>query len=1015
MLKVYAKHWWFIILMGLIAISSCSPSITGEEMIPYGTGSWGPDTLGNHRVVLHVKGNDKAVKAEIPWRRRDQNPGDKMIILLSEKTGQQVLNMLPVDIKKEYGKIVFEPVSGTGNYYLYYLPYQLSGRNYPKVDYPEPVSRIDSYWLSENHLEMAELTEERWIELPEAEVMEFQSIDQFNSFYPMEVIATKEETEELLSRFPDSHYLLFPESRKFPVRMTKDLPYRWVVKGTQNIFRGEPCINEYFAFQVGLYAVKSPIEDIEILYTSLSNKSGKKMIPAESLTCFNKEGVNWDGKYFTEKISVDAGKIQALWFRVDIPDDISPGTYRGKITIHPHQLPEQTIELELDIQNRILEDRGDGEPWRHSRLRWLNSQIAVDNEIVEPYIPLNRKDKTISCLGREVTLNEMGLPYRIMTFFNPEVTRVEEAGKDVLNHPVEIIIKGKEGNYMGFDSSDFRFLETFPGLVSWQSVSRNENLEMECNGKMEFDGYVGFNLIITTKKEIDLSDIVLQVPIKKEFAVYIMGLGSKGGFRNENIFWKWDQQKNQEGAWIGNVHGGLQFGLRGKNYTRPLNTNFYLSKPLNMPDSWYNNGKGGINIEEQFDKLVMVTAYSGPRKLEPGQELHFNFYLLLTPFRPLDTKLQWSTRFYHRYNPVDSILATGATVVNVHHANEVNPYINYPFLHQQEMKEYIAEAHQKGLKVKIYNTIRELSNHAPELFAIRSLGHEIFSSGPGNGYSWLQEHLEEDYIAAWFVPHLKDAAIINSGMSRWHNYYIEGLDWLARNMEIDGLYIDDVAFDRTTMKRVRKTLDRNRDGAPIDLHSANQFNVRDGFINSASLYMEHFPFIDRLWFGEYFDKDSPPDFWLIEMSGIPFGVMGEMLQDGGNKYRGMVYGMTSRLPWAGDPRSLWKIWDAFGMEVSEMIGYWSPDCPVNTGESTVLATAYVGEDGCLVAIGSWAKATEHIHLSVDWDRLGINMENARVEAPFIKDFQEYHRFSPSGFLPVEPGKGWLLKIYEDKK
>ncbi len=76
------------------------------------------------------------------------------------------------------------------------------------------------------------------------------------------------------------------------------------------------------------------------------------------------------------------------------------------------------------------------------------------------------------------------------------------------------------------------------------------------------------------------------------------------------------------------------------------------------------------------------------------------------------------------------------------------------------MFNYITEAHQKGMKVKIYNTIRELSNHAPDLFAIRSLGHEIFSEGPGGGYSWLQEHVGEDYIPAWFVPSLKDAAIV---------------------------------------------------------------------------------------------------------------------------------------------------------------------------------------------------------------------------------------------------------------
>ena len=239
----------------------------------------------------------------------------------------------------------------------------------------------------------------------------------------------------------------------------------------------------------------------------------------------------------------------------------------------------------------------------------------------------------------------------------------------------------------------------------------------------------------------------------------------------------------------------------------------------------------------------------------------------------------------------------------MHHANNVNPYINYPFLHQKEMKAYIDEAHQKGLRVKIYYTIRELSNRAPELFALRSLGSEIFSTGPGGGFSWLQEHVGSDYIAAWFVPQLKDAAIINSGMSRWHNYYIEGLNWLVDKMQIDGLYIDDLAFDRTTMKRVRKVLDRGRPAAIIDLHSANQYNPRDGFTNSANLYLEHFPYINRLWFGEYFDPNSPPDFWFVEMSGIPYGLMGEMLQDGGNRWRGMLYGMTSRMPYDGNDPS----------------------------------------------------------------------------------------------------------------
>ena len=330
------------------------------------------------------------------------------------------------------------------------------------------------------------------------------------------------------------------------------------------------------------------------------------------------------------------------------------------------------------------------------------------------------------------------------------------------------------------------------------------------------------------------------------------------------------------------------------------------------------------------------------------------------------------------------------------------------------MKAYIDEGHAKGLKVKIYYTVRELSNRAPELFMLRSLGDEVLSYGPGGGFSWLQEHLDTSYIAAWFVPELKDAAIINSGVSRWHNFYVEGLNWLVKNVGIDGIYIDDVAFDRTTMKRVRKVLDRNRPGALIDLHSANQFNPRDGFANSANLYLEHLPYIDRLWFGEYFDYNSSSDFWLIEVSGIPFGLMGEMLEKGGNPWRGMIYGMTSRLPWAGDPKPIWKAWDDFGMQGSKMVGYWSQECPVRTDMPNVLATVYMKKGKSLLALASWESKAVECSPTIDWKALGINPAKAVLYAPPVKDFQPERTFQVGERIPVEPGKGWLLVVSEKK-
>ena len=58
----------------------------------------------------------------------------------------------------------------------------------------------------------------------------------------------------------------------------------------------------------------------------------------------------------------------------------------------------------------------------------------------------------------------------------------------------------------------------------------------------------------------------------------------------------------------------------------------------------------------------------------------------------------------------------------------------------------------------------------------------------------MQEHLEADYHSAWHAWRVDDAAMLNKGTSRWTNYYIEGLAWLAENQKIDGLYLDDIYY-----------------------------------------------------------------------------------------------------------------------------------------------------------------------------------------------------------------------------
>ncbi len=983
--------------------------------LKYGFGQWDASVYGNHRVVIHVAKQAEAVFVRIPWRRRDPDPGKKEILILAGESQQKVHNVLRLEINREFGALVFQPGSGPGDYHVYTHAYLMEGRrNYPTVTYLETDSQVEKAWLERNGLSQDLTSDSPLIRrLPQGKVLEFQSIDEFNSFYPMEIIATEEEKKLLLRQNPEASFLLFPEDRRFPVRMTQDLPLRWIQTGSADVFRATADRNEFFAFQIGVYACRSALQDLKVDFHDLKATAADFVISADQISCFNTGGMDWKGEPFLKYLAVPEGQVQVLWCGIQIPEQAEPGKYQGDVTVVSRGLPPKNIRLQLNVTSKILEDSGDGEPQKHSRLRWLNSRLGLDTTLVSPYTPLRLEDRTIHCLGRSVELNELGFPERIQSYFTPEVTSVGSQGQDILSGPIQLVVFDGSGRRLTWNEAGMNFDTIGDARVQWHMQSQSGPLIMECKSQMEFDGYLDFQVTIKSQRDVSLSDIALVVPLLKQNARYMLGMGMKGGFRPEAFQWRWKPEHNQDSLWLGDVHAGLQCGFRDDQYSRPLNTNFYLLKPLIMPQSWWNQGKGGCEFHEDRGNSVLLKAFSGSRELAAGDILHYYFSLRITPFRPLNTRKHWNTRYYHRFEPLETIAAAGANTINVHHATDINPFINYPFLRPLEMKDYVDQAHAKGMKVKIYYTVRELTNRAPELFALRSLGDEIFFPGQGGGYAWLQEHLNPNYIAAWFVPDLKDAAVINSGTSRWHNYYVEGLNWLVNNVGIDGLYIDDVAFDRIVMQRVRRILDRGRPGALIDLHSANQFNIRDGFVNSANLYMEHFPYIDRLWFGEYFDYNASPEYWLLEVSGIPFGLMGEMLQDGGNPWRGMLYGMTSRLPWAGDPRPLWKIWDEFNIQDSRMIGYWSPSCPVKTGRSDILATAYVQDGRSLISLAGWADRDTAVELQIDWGALGMDPSQVSLSAPYIPDFQEEARFSAGDPILIPAGKGKLIILSQD--
>jgi hypothetical protein len=818
--------------------------------------------------------------------------------------------------------------------------------------------------------------------------------------------------------------------REKPVRRVDPLPAGARAGEAAHSASARP--GEFHVFQVAL----QPTEDcgpVDCRATPLQGEGGTA-IPSAAIRCLSLGGVGSDGQPLRKSVVVPGGGVQVLWFGVEVPKDAS-GDYRGQVELLAGSRALGRVDVALKVAGDAVADHGDSVAANLSRLRWLDSVVGGEPTVTKPFVSPTVRGRTIAVLGRELELGDDGLPARVRSFFTPANTAIDpRQPREVLAAP-----------FVFRTGSEWRWT---PGAVEadalearWTAAGTADGLSAAVTGRMDFTGSGEVRLRLTATREATLADARLETAWREDAAEYFMGFGAKGGRRPaQGLDWAWDVAKRQDCFWMGDVNAGMMLRFKDAQFVRPLVNIYYSFLPLRLPDSWGNGGAGGFRLAPAADGRVAVAAFSGPRSLAAGQSLDFVFEFYLTPFRPLDTEKQWAVRFVHPHpgrDPaqLDRILETmdakaGPNVLNVHQAQYHAPFINYPYADEnfQGLRDVIRRAHEKGVKARVYYTTRELTQNLPELHALHSMNGEIIFPGPGreartlihkNGpHPWLVENLGADFIPAW-VDRINrsgaewDLSVITRPDSRWNNFYLEGLRWMVEQAGLDGVYIDETALDARSLQRARRILD-TAPGRLIDLHTWNHMNGWAGYANNLTIYMEILPYLDRLWIGEGFNAGgAAPDFWLVEMSGLPFGLMGEML-DGANPWKGLVFGETARLGWSGDPRSIWKAWDDYGIRGTEFLPYFAQTV-VRTGRDDVLATVYRGRGRSLLALASWAGQPVAVTPEIAWTDLGLDATKASLYAPSIAGVQSESLWKPGEAIEVMPGRGWFLVLDEQAR
>eukprot|EP00965_Chrysotila_dentata_P131258 4339156-Pleurochrysis_carterae.AAC.1 len=167
-----------------------------------------------------------------------------------------------------------------------------------------------------------------------------------------------------------------------------------------------------------------------------------------------------------------------------------------------------------------------------------------------------------------------------------------------------------------------------------------------------------------------------------------------------------------------------------------------------------------------------------------------------------------------------------------------------------------------------------------------------------------------------------------------------------------------------------------------------------------------------------------PEQWLAEVSGVPFGLQGQILGNNRDQWQGLVFGMTCRIypePHTCNPRPLYAVFDDLGFKQPRMIGWWDAACPVRSPDERVRATLFLSATRVFaVAVASWADEPLSLSLTFDLEALAVlgftpAASTAKLRARAISGFQPAGEWSLHQQFEIQPkgsgfNEGWFFEL-----
>lgn len=454
--------------------------------------------------------------------------------------------------------------------------------------------------------------------------------------------------------------------------MVDKIPSRWLGQ-SHDKFSATVLRGEHFTFQLAVFVPNTQ----DSLVNVTAEISGLSPL---SVTCYNLEGVDSTGLSFTKSISVSPGRVQPLWFGATIPENLAAGSkIAGSVAIGSTLTsPTATVQIILSVSDAPGSvNAGDNIPSLYTRLRWLNSDLAMDTEVVTPYTAITSQKEhascdTVSILNRDVILGTLGFPVAVnvttpATMHGALPSRTTPILDDGGIH-LEVYLTENQPP-LNFTAHGCPVVNlTGPGRAMWSAVSTVTvgTLSLTANVTMtlSFEGYMDAQIDLTASIPTNVSDIRLITPIRAADGLIRMGMDMEAlpVSTGAPIMWRWGAPSKMSSAvWVGSPSAGVRLHLKGSGpfWDSPA-PNPDLIDP---PTEWGAvSGAGGCNVTARATGGACLTAFTGQQLLsQTPVSLHYD--MTITPFKTANQTEHWGLRHFQVCGVSGSCPSTNLTSV----------------------------------------------------------------------------------------------------------------------------------------------------------------------------------------------------------------------------------------------------------------------------------------------------------------------------------------------------------------